>query len=80
MGSGREDAGVTFTTNGKQILRDGEHYAEGATSEAAQEIVDALSIPDWLDAQADKCLQRATSRTWRIAADNIRAKFHRVED
>ncbi|WP_417615376.1 hypothetical protein [Parasphingorhabdus sp.] len=70
----------TFTQNGKQILRDGQHYAEGATSEAASEIVDALNVPDWLDSEANKSRQRATARAWRIAADNIRAKFHRVED
>lgn len=69
----------TFTNNGKQILRDGQHYADAVDSEAGQEIFDALSIPDWLDAEADKCRQRATARAWRIAADNIRAKFHRKD-
>lgn len=71
---------MTFTQNGKQILRDGESFADAVTSEAATEIVGALNIPDWLDSEAEKSLHRGTSRAWRIAADNIRAKFHRLED
>lgn len=71
---------MTFTTNGKQILRDGEHYAEGATSDAAAEIVDALNVPDWLDQEAERLAKsKSTARTLRIAADSLRAKFHRVD-
>ena len=69
----------SFTRCGKQILLDGEDFAQGNTESAAQKILDALTIPDWLDAQADKCGQRATARAWRVAADNIRADLHGVE-
>lgn len=72
---------MKFTTNGKQVLKDGEHYGEGASSEAAQEIVDAMNIPDWLDSEAERLgKSKSTARTLRITADSLRAKFHRMED
>lgn len=66
-----------YTTNAKQVLRDNLHLADAVSEEVAQQIVDALNIPDWLDAEADRLnASRPTARAWRVAADNIRAGFH----
>lgn len=66
-----------YTTNAKQVLCDNQYLADAVSEEAAQMIVDALNIPNWLDAEAERLKgSRPTARAWRVAADGIRAGFH----
>lgn len=68
---------MTAHHTGKQVFAADEWLCDAVSEEAAARIVAALNAPEaiarWLDAQADRCRQRATARAWRVAADNVRA-------
>lgn len=77
-----------FTCHGKQVLRDGEHFADARDLDAAKVIASALNgdfsnaamdgtvhkIAAYLDREAGKTPRaRLRSRTLRVAASNVRA-------
>lgn len=63
---------------GKQVLMDGQHYADACAPEAAAAIVSALnaraSIATYLDSQADM-RGRHLGRALKVMASNVRACF-----
>ena len=69
-----------FTRFGKQILRNGEDFAQGASEEAAQAILEGLrartSIADYLDSEG-RNKRRSTyfRRLIRVLADNVRSRL-----
>ena len=67
-----------YTANGQQVLKDGQHFADTHSAEAAAEIVRALQaatgIPAYLESEAAKTPRaRVRARTLLVAAGNIRA-------
>ena len=67
-----------YTANGQQVLKDGQHFADTHSTEAAAEIVRALQaatgIPAYLESEAAKTPRaRVRARTLLVAAGNIRA-------
>lgn len=67
---------MTFHATGKQVFRDGAHYADACTPEAAQEIVARGNLPETLEARASRANRagnRSAARIYRILADDIRA-------
>lgn len=62
-----------FTALGKEVLRDGQHYADAVTSADAEIIARALGVPEMLDRRADAAPHaRSFARMARIVADHIR--------
>ena len=72
----------TFHHLGKQVLMDGQHYADACTPEAAAAIASALcdrtSIATYLDNQAD-IRGRHLGRALKVMASNVRAGLDQVE-
>ncbi|PZU59796.1 MAG: hypothetical protein DI547_04790 [Sphingobium sp.] len=73
---------IEFTSSGKQVLRDGKHFADSITEEAAALIVAGLnaraSIAAYLDSEADR--RKGPMRlAWRAAADAVKARFDEGE-
>ncbi|MGV1682976.1 hypothetical protein [Sphingopyxis sp. NJF-3] len=67
---------MTFRASGKQVLKDGAHYADARTDAAAIAIASALNLPAELDARASRANRvgnRSAARIYRILADDIRA-------
>lgn len=70
-------ASGAYTSTGKQVLRDGKHYADAASNEAAQDIVDMMNLPAWLDERAERFSKaRSTARFMRALASDLRAGVH----
>ncbi len=68
-----------FTTYGKQVLKDGLHYADARSHKAAIEIVAAFNRPESIAAMIEREAERRKSRSLRrmaaIMADAIRNGF-----
>ena len=70
-----------YSSHGKQVLADGEPYADAINNEAATSIAASMNIPNWLDTEAEcKKVTREFARTFRLIADSLRAKFHEPEE
>lgn len=74
----------TFTTNAKEVLRNGQHFADAVDAEAAEQIVaafnDRASIAAYLEAEGRNQLRtKHFRRLLSVLADNVRARLDRVE-
>lgn len=69
-----------YRAEGRLVMRGHQIIADAISEAVAEEIAAALSIPEWLDKEADRLSgSRSTARALRAAADNLRAQFHRPD-
>ena len=65
-----------FTALGKEVLHNGQHYADAATPGDAEAIAYLCNLPDALDARADRIAKaRGPARILRIIAGDIRGRL-----
>lgn len=68
----------SFTQSGKQILRNGKHFGDGVSEDAARTILAGMtsraSIADYFDREAGK-RQGGLRLALRVMAANVRAKM-----
>lgn len=68
-----------YTAFGKQVLCDGQHFADCCSPDAARFVAVSMNFPSWLDEQAVKRAsrnQRFVARVMRIIADAFRMGEH----
>lgn len=62
-----------YASLGKEVLQDGQHFADCISTESAERVARALNLPEWLDAEAGRLgNDRELARGLRCAADHVR--------
>lgn len=74
----------TFTVTGKEVLRNGIHFADVIDDEGAQEIIRAISarasIATWIEQEAAKRKTASGRRIFRLIADGVRNRFDEPDE